>query len=220
MIVLQVRRTTFEGVTGNISFNELADRHTDSELWNVQLSSTGGQPSFGSVARWQAGSADFIFDDANATADTSLTWARGIVSPSAPDELTACPAGYHWDEALGFCAACKKNTYSSRTSGEKITQCESCGPGWLCIEIPHVDDQVVAHGTLGVEAVLGHEPVAYCSNFIGQDGIVVIITEMQSLWPPSVRELSHGAQYPESHQTLKDNQKRHCSLSLSLSSSP
>ena len=32
---LQVRKTTFEGVTGMISFNEVGDRHTNSELWNV-----------------------------------------------------------------------------------------------------------------------------------------------------------------------------------------
>ena len=39
----KVRNTTFEGVSGIVSFDEFGDRATASELWNLQLDDQGSE---------------------------------------------------------------------------------------------------------------------------------------------------------------------------------
>ena len=103
-------------VTGQVAFDENADRIADWELWNVKQE--GGELQ--SVAVWLA-TATNMYESFQFRDPTSqeLVWVTGETRLQAPTVLTACALGQRWDETAGsaiqehlFCAISLLHTQS------------------------------------------------------------------------------------------------------------
>ena len=80
------------------------------------------------------------------------------LAAQAPNELTDCPEGYHWDENANLCLACERNMYSAGPSG-KGARCLPCDPGKRCCEtigasrVQHVQTASLDHTALKIDSL-------------------------------------------------------------------
>jgi len=119
-----VRRTTFEGITGNVSFNENGDRPGQYELWDWGPFGEGN-----TIVGRVAGRTDASTGLVELTVDASrsgLYWAGGVSGVRPPMKLFECQPGWRTDGDLQRCVTCPFGWYSEGGVG---TLCEVCAFG-------------------------------------------------------------------------------------------
>ncbi|CAE7776927.1 Grm5 [Symbiodinium sp. CCMP2456] len=98
VLLQELRRTSFTGISGSVSFNENGDRLGAYELLNVVQ---GDPRETVRVAVFSASTSEFFFEK-------SLVWMDGSTGATPPDRLYSCDPGFYKEEQSKQCRACPK----------------------------------------------------------------------------------------------------------------
>ena len=145
ILLEELRKTSFTGVSGPVSFDENGDRLAAYELWNIQ--STGASaPRAVVAATFSASTQDF-------TLQADIVWMDGSNRSTPPPELYSCGAGFYKEELSRQCKlcprgmmcsggvnapfmACPKGTYASSTGQ---SNCSLCAEGSSARDVGSVE---------------------------------------------------------------------------------
>ena len=107
ILLEQVKLSRFEGISGQVGFDEYGDRQAAYELWNYQPDA------------WKI-IGIFSAADSQMTLQLNPYWMFGVSSLLPPVEKTSCGAGYYKDNAR--CLACPRGFYCPQL-GSSPQQC-------------------------------------------------------------------------------------------------
>lgn len=99
VLLEELRRTQFFGVSGEVSFDENGDRAASYEILNV----VSGAEDPKTVAIFSVSTKQFTFLD-------NLTWMDGSVGNFLPRHLVSCDPGFYKEEKFSPCKPCPKGT--------------------------------------------------------------------------------------------------------------
>ncbi|CAE7488865.1 Grm5, partial [Symbiodinium necroappetens] len=115
VLLEELRRTQFTGVSGEVSFDENGDRLGPYELLNLQVDGQG-QPQFVVAGFFSAATLNF-------TIHRDLTWMDGSSQSMPPTILYSCDAGFYQDELSNQCKLCPKGKMCSGGVSALSIQC-------------------------------------------------------------------------------------------------
>jgi len=118
----EIKRTTFEGVTGQVSYDSNSDRKGNFDLLAVTKEHGSALEAMGV---WSAVTDGFDLLDPSG----NVQWVGDIVSNVAPPELTACELGWVQDETTGLCAPCPQNWFTPPAAAGSVAVCVACNAG-------------------------------------------------------------------------------------------
>ena len=93
VLLQELRRTSFTGISGSVSFNENGDRLGAYELLNVQ----GDPRETVRVAEFSASTSEFFFEK-------PLVWMDGLMGATPPAHLYSCDPGFYKEEQSKQCS--------------------------------------------------------------------------------------------------------------------
>jgi len=137
VLMEQMWKTDFEGISGKVAFDVEGDRDIFAEeFYNCRPPA----PSDGIGGCTLDYMGLFIFKgglneeglfqpDGGEVGDpmTDMVWVTGLVGPTLPLSLLTCEAGTSWNTGEGRCIQCSIGSFSE--GGDINTQCRSCQPG-------------------------------------------------------------------------------------------
>eukprot|EP00930_Biecheleria_cincta_P025921 TRINITY_DN18371_c0_g3_i1.p1 TRINITY_DN18371_c0_g3~~TRINITY_DN18371_c0_g3_i1.p1 ORF type:complete len:1350 (+),score=150.42 TRINITY_DN18371_c0_g3_i1:569-4051(+) len=143
VLLEEVYKTSFEGISGNVSFNEAGDRLASYELLNMQ-------PGLSLVV---AGLFSTITKQITFVGSQPLYWMDGVATPQAPHALVHCGPGFFQENLTGQCLPCQKGyfclggesaihtlcgkgTFANATGS---STCQPCSPGRYAGELGGFD---------------------------------------------------------------------------------
>lgn len=134
LLLQTLLRTSFTGVSGDVSFDEnTGDRMLSYELWNLQSSSSSLAARV--VAEFSSALGNFTFRDGE-----EVTWMGGSKGKLPPASLSECNPGFFYSRMTRRCMPCQKGQYCQNNaiylcergnfSKESASvECTPCTPG-------------------------------------------------------------------------------------------
>ncbi|CAE7316290.1 GRM1 [Symbiodinium sp. CCMP2456] len=175
VLLQEMRRTSFTGVSGEVSFDENGDRLCAYQLWNMKATQTPqGQSAVEAAvaASFSASTLNFSFID-------GLVWMDGSQASQPPPELYSCDPGFYKDISSTQCMecprgqiclggpqapslACPRGTFANSTG---LTACLPCPRGTAARDVGSVECTPCQPGfeapREGMEACTRCEPGSY-----------------------------------------------------------